>query len=288
MKRKWWVVGLAAVLVAGTGIGLGARGLGARGPEGPVGPDRTGICANGITEGGREELALRAEVSGTIRALHVRANQDVRRGDLRVELDNALQQAQVQRAEARARGCEADCDRARDLCDRARRSGSGTSVQELKIAEAVLLKTRADWDMALAELALARAEWAKTQLRAPWDGRVLRVYDEPGARVAATSARPILLLADVSKRRVRAFIEELSALRVREGQAVQVTLDGLPDQTFDGRVSSEILLRMDRDVPHADRPGEYHDIYHRPVLIDLIGGEQLPLNLRVRVRIEVR
>jgi hypothetical protein len=62
-------------------------------------------------------------------------------------------------------------------------------------------------------------------------------------------------------------------------------VDGLPGRDFTGKVSAEVLLHMDRDAPHSDAPGEYQDIYHRPVLIDLDGGTELPLNLRVTVTI---
>jgi hypothetical protein len=44
---------------------------------------------------------------------------------------------------------------------------------------------------------------------------------------------------------------------------------------------------MDREAPRSDAPGEYQDVYHRPVVIDLDAGLELPLNLRVQVRIEV-
>jgi multidrug resistance efflux pump len=62
-----------------------------------------------------------------------------------------------------------------------------------------------------ARLRLARAELAKARLRAPTAGRVLRVYAEPGELAGPRSARPVLLFADLSRRHVRAFVEELDA-----------------------------------------------------------------------------
>jgi len=286
MIKIFLLAPLGAALLAGAGLGLAARS--SRPVEPSADAARAEIAANGITEGAREVLLLRSEVPGTIRVIRVRANQAVRQGDLLVELENATQRAQVRRAEALVRSREAECEKARDFCERARRSGTGTSTQDLRQAESALQKARADAEVAHAELDLAQAELAKTLLRAPWAGQVLRVYDEPGALVMAASPRPILMLGDVSKRRVRAFVEELDALSVREGQPAVVTIDGLPGQEFRGQVSGEILLRMDSNAPRSDHPGEYTDIHHRPVLIDLEGGQELPLNLRVQVRISAQ
>lgn len=140
-----------------------------------------------------------------------------------------------------------------------------------------------------ARLRLMEAELGKTYLRAPFAGRVLRVVAEPGEIASPQSARPLLLLADVSRRRVRAFIEELDAPRVRVGQQATVTVDGLPEREFAGTVAV-VMPRMGRRTVETDAPEEYKDIYFREVLIDLAESEELTLNLRARVRLstEVR
>jgi multidrug resistance efflux pump len=137
-----------------------------------------------------------------------------------------------------------------------------------------------------ARLRLARAELAKTRLTAPTDGRVLRVYSEPGEMAGPASALPVLLFADVSRRRVRAFVEELDAARVRAGQGAVVTVDGLPGREFRGSLAV-VMPRMGKRFPQTEAPEEYKDLYFREVLIDLDGAGELTLNLRVRVRIQV-
>lgn len=280
-------VAIGLGLLTGAGLGLASRGTAGDQQTASAAANTDWVAAVGKTEGAREELALRSEITGTIHVMSAKTNQDVRKGDLLVELENAGYRAQVSRAEAQVRRREADCDRARDTYTRLVDSKTGASRADVKQAESALHAAKADWDMAKAELQQAQAAQAKTRLLAPWDGRVLRVFEEPGALVGPTSARPILLMADVSRRRVRAFIEELDALRVREGQPALVTVDGAPGKEFTGRIS-EVLLRMDRDATHSDRPGEYEDVYHRPVLIDLDDGRELPLNQRVDIRIQVR
>lgn len=97
----------------------------------------------------------------------------------------------------------------------------------------------------------------------------------------------MLLLADVSRRRVRAFVEELDVARVRVGQPALVTADGYAGQEFAGRVTVVVPV-MGKSGPQSDAPEEYKDVYFREVLIDLDQGADLPLNLRVRVRIRTQ
>ena len=71
------------------------------------------------------------------------------------------------------------------------------------------------------------------------------------------------------------------------GQAATVTADGLPGKVFTGKVSVA-LSRMGKRAPQSDAPNEMKDLYYREVLIDLDGGDDLPTNLRVQVRIEAK
>jgi multidrug resistance efflux pump len=140
---------------------------------------------------------------------------------------------------------------------------------------------------ARAKLRLARAELAKTRLRAPYRGRVLRVYAEPGEQASPASAQPVMLFADLSKRCVRAFVEELDAARIRAGRKAVITCDGLPGKEFQGTVR-DVLPRMGKRTLQTDAPEEYKDVYFREVVIEVAGGEELLLNLQVRVRIQVQ
>jgi HlyD family secretion protein len=175
-----------------------------------------------------------------------------------------------------------------------------------------MLKSKAEWDEAAAEralveaparadeiaaaearvavaearLRLSRAAWAKTRLLAPNDGRILRVYAEPGEVSGPSTAQPVLLMADLSRRRVRAFVEELDAPRMQVGQRAVITADGLPGKEFTGSVTAT-LPRMGQRGLQTDAAHEYRDVYFREVIIDLDASDELPLNLRVHVRIRV-
>jgi HlyD family secretion protein len=137
-----------------------------------------------------------------------------------------------------------------------------------------------------AKLHLAETDLAKTRLLARSAGRILQVHAEPGELATPTSAQPLVTMADLSHLRVRAFIEELDAHRVRAGQRAVVTADGYPDREFAGKVA-QVIPRMGKRAPQTDRANEYKDMYFREVLIDLDSTAELPVNLRVQVRIDV-
>jgi hypothetical protein len=124
-------------------------------------------------------------------------------------------------------------------------------------------------------------------LLAPSDDRVIQVFAEPGELAGPACSRPVLLFADVSRYRLRAFVEELAAARVQVGQQAVVAADGLPGRKLTGRLAL-VLPRMGLHAPHTDSPGEYHDVYYREALIDLDSWDGLTLNIRVQVRIQAR
>ncbi|MFL5245600.1 MAG: HlyD family secretion protein [Gemmataceae bacterium] len=142
-------------------------------------------------------------------------------------------------------------------------------------------------ESAQAKLRLAESELAKTRLVAPCNGTVLQVYAEPGEMAGPTSVQPVLIMADLSKRRIRAFVEELDASRVKTGQRVTIDADALPGRELTGVVAITVP-RMGKRSLQSDAPGEYKDLYYRETLIDVDGQDDLPPNLRVRVLIDAK
>ena len=135
---------------------------------------------------------------------------------------------------------------------------------------------------AQAQLGLAQIELAKTELRAPGRGCVLDVNIEPGEFTGPEATEPLVVLTDTSVVRVRAFVEELDAPRVKLGMPANVTADGIPNMTFTGRVVSISPGMADKSV-EAGRPDELYDTKVREVLLELDNANQLIIGLRVDV-----
>src|SRR5262249_49280635 len=107
-----YLAGLALVL---TGIvWLTSRGFGASAPKSTSGYHPGEISANGLVEGKTPEVALRAEMVGTIRVIAFREGPRVRKGDPLVSLVNDTQQQQVGVAKAETDAAQAELDRVRN------------------------------------------------------------------------------------------------------------------------------------------------------------------------------
>ncbi len=339
--KKFILIGM----VLGAVVGAGGR-LALRGDAGVKGADPTAeapvvdlVSANGTVEGRRPEVALRPEVPGILKVVHVRENDAVTQGQVLAELSNESQKAQVAlakgelavarqqlkkleagertqvivRARAEEQAKAAAYHNAQDEWKRAQTSAASLSASDVDGYRTRLSLAKADWDKAKAELALAEegsrtediaaaraqvdvaearlraadADLAKTRLVAPTSGRVLQVFAEPGETASPTTPQPVMIMADLSCRRVRAFVEELDVARVDVGCRATVTVDGLPGKTFTGQVGL-VLPRMGKRAPQSDAPNEMKDLYYREVLIDLDDAAELPTNLRVQVRMEAK
>jgi HlyD family secretion protein len=136
---------------------------------------------------------------------------------------------------------------------------------------------------AAAEVELANIGLSKTELRAPCHGRVLAIHGEPGEYSGPQASLPLVVFSDTSKIRVRAYVEELDAPRVKVGTQTTVTADGLPNQSFMGHVVA-ISPRMANKTVHSDHPSELYDTKIREVMLELSNAAQLIVGLRVDVQ----
>jgi HlyD family secretion protein len=152
-------------------------------------------------------------------------------------------------------------------------------AEDVSIAQANLALARAN-------LAEQRALFAKTQLRSPIDGIVLRQYLRAGEVISVQPPTPILGVGDTSRLRVRAEIDETDIARVEAGERVWVTADAYPSQRFGGTVY-RISQRLGRKMVHTDNPSEKLDTKILEALIDLDAEARLPVGLRVDVTIEL-
>lgn len=137
------------------------------------------------------------------------------------------------------------------------------------------------------ELAQVQLDWAS--LKAPEGGRVLQINVERGEIVGPETPQPAIIVADTSRFRVRAFVDEIDAPRLRCGQRAEITVDGLPGRTFSGQVA-ELRPRMSDKTFTTGSPGERFDTKTQEIWIDLDPSafrDRLVCGLRVDVRIDV-
>jgi RND family efflux transporter MFP subunit len=210
------------------------------------------ITANGYVVA-RTKASVAAKIAGRLAYLGVTEGSVVRRGQVIARIESAEYAAALAGARAeRSRlavelvQAERELARARELQAR-----GVVATAALENAETRVGTTRAALQAAGANVSLAAATLENTNVRAPFDGTVLRKDAEVGEIVAPSSAgggltrTAIATLADLGTLEVEVDVNEAYIARVTNGQAARITLDAYPDTSFAGAVRQV--------VPTADR-----------------------------------
>lgn len=171
-----------------------------------------------------ESVLLRPEVAGRIAAIRFREGGPVRRGEVLIELDAAVQQAEVQQAKANLALAEANYGRTDDLFKR--KFLSHTARDE----------AASQLEVARANMALAQAHLDRTRIRAPFAGVVGIRNVSVGDYVKEGDA--LVNLEDIATLKVDFRLPENYLARVRPGQTLEITSDAIPGQRFEARVAA--------------------------------------------------
>jgi HlyD family secretion protein len=141
-------------------------------------------------------------------------------------------------------------------------------------------RAKAAIELAQAQLDEAEARLAKTIIRSPVTGIVLRKNRRAGESVAEGPDAPIVTVADDSAIRVRVDVDESDVGRVHEGQRAYVTADTYGDTRFWGHVIRVGKVLGPKNV-YTDAPTEHVDTKILETLVELDDHPNLPDGLRV-------
>jgi len=179
---------------------------------------------------------------------------------------------------------QAEADRASERAQSARAAAAHAGWRrDVEVAQGALAQARA-------HLAEARARLDRLTVKAPRAGTVLQVLVREGefynANIAGT-ATPLLIMGDLSVRRVRLDIDERDIDKVRLGQRGYVIAEAFGARHFPGRVV-EIGGRMGRKNLRTDEPTERIDTKILEVVLQLDEGKELLSGLRAFGYLEPR
>ena len=176
-------------------------------------------------------ISVSNEIAGVITGIHFVSGQAVKKGDLLLQLDDAVARAELLGLKAQKRFARLDLERDRAL------------ITKKYISRAGLDRAETTLDEAIAQVKAKQALIAKKQIRAPFSGRlgIRQVnpgeYIAPGARIVSLQALdPIYADYTLPER-------HLALLHV--GQPVRISVQAYRDATFAGRISA-IAPEIDR------------------------------------------
>jgi HlyD family secretion protein len=229
------------------------------------------------------EATISTEVDGRIVRLPVEEGARVRKGELLVELSSrearaavAEARAQLAAAEAALRLAESDLGR-----DSRLRDAEIISDQRLDRSMSECAAARARRDAARATLDRLSARLAKMRITSPLAGEVITRQAEPGETVSIGA--PLLQVADLSRIRVEAEVDEFDAARLSLGALATVAAEGY-EQTWQGRVEDISAAVQSRRLKPQD-PGRPSDT--RVLIVKIALHESVPLRLGQRVEVEI-
>ncbi len=96
-----------------------------------------------------------------------------------------------------------------------------------------------NYDTAVSALSQAESDASETNILAPMDGTVVGEPKTVGTMAVATSDNPtvIMRIADLSKKKIMAKVDETDIGSVKVGQSATFTVDAYTDKTFTARVT---------------------------------------------------
>jgi multidrug resistance efflux pump len=191
-------------------------------------------------------VTMAPQVAGQIVQLPVTDNQFVRNGDLLMVIDPtnykiAVNQAgaALDQAKANAQDAQAQYDRRKNL------TTLSTSTEEKQIYEAKALSNNAAVEQALANLAQARVNLERTEIRSPVNGYITNLLAQLGNYSNAGVNQ--LSIVNTDSYWIDGYFEETQLAAIHEGDPVRFKLMG-SNQTLRGHVSS---LARGIQVPNA-------------------------------------
>jgi HlyD family secretion protein len=110
-----------------------------------------------------------------------------------------------------------------------------SNLKKIETTERQIDAAKAQVQAAEAALELVRIQLDYTELRAPFNGILVSRNVEPGEVVSP--GREVLSLADLSKVKLKIFVDETEIGKIKPGQEADVKIDTFPDKVYTGHVS---------------------------------------------------
>ncbi len=203
-----------------------------------------------------EDVDVRSEISGRIEAISFLEGARVARGQVLLKIADAELRAQTARAELRLAITKADAERQRQLFEQ-----NLTNQREYDNALNA-------FQVAKAEADLVRAQLDKTEIRAPFDGKVGLRFVSEGSYVSP--ATQITSIQDDTPVKLDFSVPERYAGRLAPGDRVRFSVQGA-SRTFDSTIyamepsiePATRTLRVRATSPNADGalvPGAFADV----------------------------
>lgn len=185
-------------------------------------------------------VSVGTQVSGIVKKLYVDFNDEVKKDQILLELDDSLFMAQITQSQGGVRNNQASVELAQANERRIRElyAQEFVSKQELDTAVQVLKSAKAQLDSARGQLSRDETNLNFTIIRSPVSGVVVDRVVDVGQTVAASFQTPTLIkiAQDLSKMQINSSFAEADIGNIKVGQKVKFNVDAFPNRDFEGFV----------------------------------------------------
>lgn len=183
------------------------------------------------------QTVITAPVEAEVAEVRVRPGMDVSRGDVVLRFSTTDLELRLAQAQAQVDGARAQLQLASTTFEqqKALLAQQFISQNAFDNAQSALDSARSQLKAAQAAQALAREHVNDAAVRAPFKARVAERLVEPGQRVGPNT--PLLRLVDTSQLELSAALAGNEVALVREGQPVELYIEGMDGHRVTGVVS---------------------------------------------------
>jgi membrane fusion protein (multidrug efflux system) len=187
-----------------------------------------------------QDAKLSSPVPGRIAKVVVAEGDHVSAGQIMAQVDPQTFRDQVRQAEgaleqakANLQNANANRDRTENLFQRGIAAG-----KEVEDARTEVRVNQGALNQAEAALSIARQQLARTEIRSPFEGIVVKRFVGVGEQIDGTAAQPVIEVANVKAVELLGNVPAGYLARIHAGQKFAVTNENFPDVTFDASVAA--------------------------------------------------
>jgi RND family efflux transporter MFP subunit len=162
------------------------------------------------------------EMNGQIRTIHVQEGQNVSKGELMVSLNNDVTQSSISEAKASLELANTTYEKQKALWDQ----GIGSEIQ--------YLQAKTQKKAAEDRLNMLEAQLRLSQVRAPFDGIVDKIYPKVGD--IAGPMVPVVELVNLTRLTIKADVSEAYVGMIHPGDKVEVSFSSMANEKINATI----------------------------------------------------
>ncbi|MFZ4590070.1 MAG: efflux RND transporter periplasmic adaptor subunit [Ignavibacteria bacterium] len=180
------------------------------------------------------EVIVSAETAGRVIGLYFDVGSNVGRGKMLVKLDDEVKRATLENAEANYEKAKKDFERFELLLET-------KSITEVQYEAAKLTYKQTE-----AALKIAQRQLRDSKIICPLSGVVTLKNIELGSYL--NTGNPVATIVNIDRLKVKVYVPEIEAFKLKEGDAVELTTEVYPGKVFNGKITT---INAKADDAHA-------------------------------------